>query len=116
MHTVGETNMLRRFMQISCVLVCLCLSLPVIVIAQEATPEVAPLAVSSIGLMDANGTALYSLLLHSGDDALNDLTISASVPEGGTFVEPFWMPVSAQLVGEANGVITWSLADLDANK
>jgi hypothetical protein len=111
MHIMGETNMLRRFIPF----VILYLILPVITIAQEATPEVAPLAVSSIGLMDVNGTALYSVLLHSGEDALNDLTISASVPEGGTFVEPFWMPTSAQLVGEANGVITWSLADLDAN-
>lgn len=90
----------------------LLLALPLMVRGQEAAPE--PLIVASNGVLDTDGTALYSVLVASGQDDLSDLTITAPVPEGAAFIEPIWKPESAEFVGESAGIMTWALPELPA--
>jgi hypothetical protein len=81
------------------------------VFAQESADAV----VGSVGLFDADGSVLYSVLLQSGADDLNSLTISSRVPENASYVDVFWTPESATFAGEENGVVTWLLDSLSAD-
>jgi hypothetical protein len=55
----------------------------------------------------------YSVLMTSGPEALSDVTVTATLPEGATFVKDFWKPETATFVGEQDGVLTWTLDSLD---
>jgi len=101
-----------------CLLLCLIVfALPHTLFAQEGTPEAAPapLVVASNGLLDTDGTALYSVLVASGQEDLADLTITALMPEGAAFVEAIWTPQSAEFTGESEGIVTWTLSELSAD-
>lgn len=83
--------------------------------AQEAN-EWETLYVWTTGQIDpADSSVLYSVLMTSGTEALTDVTVSAVLPEGATFVKDFWKPEAASFVGEQDGTVTWTLDAVDAN-
>jgi hypothetical protein len=89
---------------------------PFTLYAQDTTSTVQsePLIVRTVGVLDENRTALYSLLVYSGDQPLTDLTIVSTIPEWTTFMEAFWTPEKAEFIGQKNGVVTWTLPELPA--
>lgn len=83
--------------------------------AQESTAS-AQLSVWTTGQINpADNQVFYSVLMTSGATALTDVTISAALPEGATFVKDFWKPEAAEFVGAADGAVSWKLAAVDAN-
>jgi uncharacterized repeat protein (TIGR01451 family) len=84
--------------------------------ATEETPvERQALIVHSVGLLDADGTTLYSVLIaNQSDESLSEVTVTSSLPNGETFVEAFWTPESAKFQGESNGEVTWTVQELPA--
>ncbi len=83
---------------------------PVSVVASEVA-----LVAGSTGLIDEDGTVLYSVALASGDAAVENVSIQAQVPTQATFVEALEFPESATLVGQAGTAVTWEVASLEAN-
>lgn len=74
----------------------------------------AALVVRSVGLLDADGSVLYSVLLASGTDGLSELTVTSELPEHTTLVEIIAAPPDA--VAEDDGTsVTWQVAALDAD-
>jgi hypothetical protein len=108
-----EEAMLTRKFWLS-VLV-LMFAIPMMTSAQEDALEL-PLSVWTAGQIDpTDNSVFYSVLLTSGAEALTDVTVSAALPEGATFVKDFWKPEAAAFGGEADGVLTWTLPAVDAN-
>lgn len=83
--------------------------------AQDTTPTVESLLGFTTGVLGEEGEVYYSVILGSGPDALTDLTVTATLPEGATFVEVFWTPEAATFVGETDGVVSWTLPELTAD-
>lgn len=97
-------------------LVTVVLLAPLALHAQDATSTPVPLRVGSVGLLAADGSVNYSVLLASGTDSdLTNLTITSAMPEGATFVDVFWTPEAAIFVGETDGIVTWTLPELAAD-
>jgi hypothetical protein len=46
-----------------------------------------PLVMRSVGILDDDGSALYSVIVASGTEALGKVSIQASAPENGILVE-----------------------------
>jgi hypothetical protein len=74
-----------------------------------------PLVTHTVGLFGPDDTVFYSVMLASGPETLEDLTITSTLPAGATFIDVFWTPEAATFVGEADGVVTWALAALAAD-
>lgn len=81
--------------------------------AEDGKVTEAALAWSS-GLIDADGSVIYSITLAAGDNALKDVVVSAVLPEGATFVEATWKPKDAALEGEKGGTVMWKVAEVTA--
>ncbi len=76
-----------------------------------------PIFMWSSGQIDpTDNSVFYSFMVASGPEALEALTITGEVPEGATFETNFWQPESSTFVGEADGVVTWELPALEADK
>jgi hypothetical protein len=74
-----------------------------------------PVFLWSAGQLDATDNSVYySLFVAAGAEAVSDLTVTADVPEGATFVDAFWTPESSTFVGEADGVVSWEVPALEA--
>ncbi len=73
------------------------------------------LVAGSTGLIDEDGTVLYSVILASGDATVESVSIQAQIPTQATFVEALEFPESAALVGQVGTVVTWEVASLEAN-
>lgn len=84
-------------------------------VAAAREPISEPLTIHSSGLLDEDGTALYSVLVASGTDDLTGVTITAQVPEGAAFIEAIWTPEAAEFTGEAAGTVTWTVPELAAD-
>ncbi|MBZ0315148.1 MAG: DUF11 domain-containing protein [Anaerolineae bacterium] len=83
--------------------------------AQDTTPTVESLLGFTTGVLGDEGEVYYSVILGSGPDALTDLTVTATLPEGATFVEVFWTPEAATFIGEDAGTVSWTLPELAAD-
>lgn len=68
----------------------------------------------SSGLIDADGSVIYSVTFAAGDNALKEVVVSAVLPEGATFVEATWQPKDATFEGEKDGTVTWKAAEIAA--
>jgi uncharacterized repeat protein (TIGR01451 family) len=79
--------------------------------SSQAADEVA-LSVRTVGIIDEDGTILYSVLLGSGEADLSDLVVTCKLPEGTTFVEATVTPEGATFLGEKDGVVSWGLDSL----
>lgn len=91
------------------------MSLPLVGSAQDDKVG-EPLVVWSAGQIDTtDNSVFYSVLMSSGQEALTDVTVSALLPEGATFVKEFWKPEAATFVGENDGVVTWTLPAVEAD-
>ncbi len=73
------------------------------------------LVAGSTGLIDEDGTVLYSVVLASGDAAVENVSVQAQLPSQATFVEALEFPESATLVGHAGTVVSWEVVSLEAN-
>ncbi len=74
------------------------------------------LVAGSTGLIDEDGTVLYSVVLASGDAAAVEIvSVQAQLPSQATFVEALEFPESATLVGQVGTVVSWEVASLEAN-
>lgn len=95
----------------------LLISLSMMVSAQEEVAELElPLSVWTTGQINpADTSVFYSVLMTSGAEAISDVTVTAQLPEGATFVQDFWKPEAATFVGEENGVLTWTIDAVDAD-
>jgi hypothetical protein len=77
---------------------------------------IAPLAVRSVGMVDSDGSVLYSVVLASGPDSLKHLTVTASVPDNTQFIEIVSQP--ARITGQTDGktlkTVNWQVDSLNA--
>lgn len=73
------------------------------------------LVAGSTGLIDEDGTVLYSVILASGDATVESVGIQAQIPPQATFIEALEFPESAVLVGQVGTAVTWEVASLEAN-
>ena len=76
-----------------------------------------PVAARVVGLLDEDGSVLYSILIASGpDQSLGSLTIAGHVPEGATLVGDVGAPPTASYSpNEETGGPSWTLENVDAN-
>lgn len=103
------------FKRMLLVIVLVVLSIPLSSYAQDDKAEI-PLSVWTAGQIDpADNSVFYSVLMTSGQEALTDVTISAVLPEGATFVKDFWKPEAATFAGEKDGVVSWTMSAVEAN-
>jgi hypothetical protein len=96
---------------LSILLLAVLLAMPLGLHAQRAEQALSdPAFLWTAGQLDpTDNSVYYSLYVATGDEIINDLTITGAVPEGATFVKEFWQPDSATFVGEANGNVTWTM-------
>ncbi len=104
--------MYKRGIQFICILVLL--SLCGFAKPKLSAAEAVPLVVRSVGLLDVDGSVLYSVLLASGPDALSQLTIMSVVPDHSTLVEVVSAPPDAVAQNDGTSV-TWQVDKLDAD-
>lgn len=104
--------MLRKFTWIGFLLV---IALLVPMQSSSVVASEVALFAGSTGLIDEDGTVLYSVVLASGDAAVENVSVQAQIPSQATFVEAVEFPKSARLVGQVGTVVTWEVASLEAN-
>jgi len=81
--------------------------------AQSAAPVP---VMRTVGLLDTDGTALYSVLFESAGDPLGSLTVTSALPADTTLVEAVSAPTGATFLAAADGQsVSWQFASLDAN-
>src|SRR5579859_7456507 len=82
----------------------------------QGSPD-SPLPVTrTVGLLDSDGSALYSVLFESADDSLSNLTVTSDLPPHTTFVEAVSAPDGATMTSAPDGKsISWKIASVDAN-
>lgn len=97
------------------VILVLTASFPGLSHAQDNPPTAESLLGFTTGVLGDEGEVYYSVILGSGPNALIDLTVTATLPAGATFVEVFWTPEAATFVGETDGVVSWTLPELAAD-
>jgi hypothetical protein len=102
--------MKQLFPRLMCVLVALLLVIP------AATPSYAaePLLVRSVGLLDTDGTVLYSVVLASGPQSLGKLIVTGGIPDGAELVEILNAPPDTAAQSQPDGV-AWQVKALDAD-
>ncbi len=70
----------------------------------------------TVGLLDSDGSALYSVLFESADDSLSNLTVTSSLPPNTIFVEAVSAPDGTLITNAPDGKsISWQITGLDAN-
>lgn len=76
-----------------------------------------PLIAYSQGVLQADGTVLYSVLVASGSQALGNLTITASIPTDAASAVPVVAPTNAKMITDqrSKDVIEWQIDSLDAS-
>jgi uncharacterized repeat protein (TIGR01451 family) len=88
----------------------------VVSVAQEeetALPGTDTTYVWSTGVFNVDKTVFYSVTVGVGPEDLNDVTVTATLPEGATFVAESWMPEGTTFVGiNDNGEVTWNIPQL----
>lgn len=67
------------------------------------------------GLIDEDGTVLYSVVLANGVIAVENVSIQAQIPADATFIEALEKPEAATLIGQAGTVVTWEVSSLQGN-
>ncbi|MCB9437031.1 MAG: hypothetical protein H6673_08560 [Anaerolineales bacterium] len=97
---------------LSFIIVLLISSFPLSLTQAKDTPA---LVIRSVGVIDLDGTVLYSVLVATGPDTLTSVTITSPIPMGTTFIESPTTPEGAVFVGEVTGVVTWELETLEAD-
>lgn len=89
------------------------LGLPPMSRAQDAE-SIDPSAFTT-GIIAPDGFVNYSVIVMTGTDALTDVAISLTLPEGATFVDVFKTPKNAALIGQQDdGSIAWTVAEIPA--
>jgi hypothetical protein len=106
-----EETMKSLFPKLFCLLVILLLATPAAAPGQAAAE---PLVVRSVGLLDTDGTVLYSVILASGPQALGKLIVTGSVPDGAELVEVLNAPPETIAQAQKDGV-SWQVKALDAD-
>ncbi|MBZ0320695.1 MAG: hypothetical protein K8L91_30055 [Anaerolineae bacterium] len=104
--------MSRKFTRIGLLLI---VALLVPMHSLSAVASDVTLVAGSTGLIDEDGTVLYSVILASGDATVESVSIQAQIPTQATFVEALEFPESAALAGQVGTAVTWEVASLEAN-
>lgn len=104
--------MSRKFTRIGLLLI---VALLVPIQSLSAVASDVTLVAGSTGLIDEDGTVLYSVILASGDATVESVGIQAQIPPQATFIEALEFPESAVLVGQVGTAVTWEVATLDGN-
>lgn len=98
-----------------CLLISVLLLISILPLSFSYAQAPSSLVIRSVGVWDVDGTILYSVLVAGGSDQLTDVSITSTVPDGATFVEVVTTPENTVFVGEAGGVVTWQLKQLEAD-
>jgi hypothetical protein len=106
----AEGAMKQLFPKLTCLLIALILVLPNVVPGRAAEP----LLVRSVGLLDTDGTVLYSVILASGPQALGKLIVTGGIPDGTELVEILNAPPDTAAQSQSDGV-SWQVKALDAD-
>ncbi|HVO42684.1 MAG TPA: hypothetical protein VMT34_08680 [Aggregatilineales bacterium] len=70
----------------------------------------------TVGMLDSDGSALYSVLFESATAPLGNLTITSALPADTTFVEAVSAPDGAGILTAPDGKsVSWQFANLDAD-
>lgn len=70
-------------------------------------------AIRTTGQFDADGNALYSVYVASGQEDLEELTISAALPPGTRYLEQVHKPQSGSYDGVKDNIVTWRVDRLE---
>ncbi|MBS1829507.1 MAG: hypothetical protein JST93_29675 [Acidobacteria bacterium] len=70
-------------------------------------------AVRSTGQFDPEGNALYSVYVASGQEDLEELTISAALPAGTRYLESVHKPQSGVYDGVKDNIVSWRVSRLE---
>ncbi|MFN7937089.1 MAG: hypothetical protein U0R19_27445 [Bryobacteraceae bacterium] len=70
-------------------------------------------AVRSTGQFDAEGNALYSVYVASGQEDLEELTVSAALPAGTRYLESVHKPQSGVYDGVKDNIVSWRVSRLE---
>ena len=83
--------------------------------AQAQTTDPVPVT-HTVGMLDSDGSALYSVLFESANDPLGNLTITSTLPANTTFVAAVSAPDGASFQAAPDGEsVSWQFAHLDAD-
>jgi hypothetical protein len=88
----------------------------VVILARDQAQAAVPTQIYSIGIAQADGTVLYSILFYSGPDALSKLTITSTVPQDSTLAEVVIAPSSARLAADSatKTTLKWEIEKVEA--
>jgi hypothetical protein len=90
-------------------------SLVFVAAAQDETlPTTDTTYVWSTGVLNADNTVFYSVTIGVGAEDLSSATITATLPEGATFIAESWMPEGAAFAGVTDNVASWTIETLTA--
>lgn len=82
--------------------------------AQDA--EIIDPSAFTTGIIAPDGLVNYSVIVMTGSEALRDVAIHMTLPEGATFVDVFKTPQNAVWVGQQeDGSIAWTVAEIPAD-
>jgi len=70
-------------------------------------------AIRTTGQFDADGNALYSVYVASGQEDLEELTISAALPPGTRYLEQVHKPQAGSYDGVKDNIVSWRVARLE---
>lgn len=80
----------------------------------QADDALAPVIFSS-GLLETDGTVIYSVIMASSTEDLGNLRIVAQLPADTSFIANLDIPAAATYLGAQNGEVTWRVDSLPAN-
>jgi len=69
--------------------------------------------IRTTGVFEPDGNAVYSVYVASGQDDLEQLTISAALPAGTRYLESVHKPIDGVYEGVKSDIITWTIARLE---
>jgi hypothetical protein len=69
--------------------------------------------IRTVGQLDRDGTAQYSVYVASREEDLEGLTISAALPAGTRFLEQVHKPLDGVFEGVRDNVVTWTASRLE---
>jgi hypothetical protein len=106
-----------RNLVLKTVLVVMVVLLPAsaIVLVHGQKQATIPAQVQNLGMLDADGSALYSILFYSGPEALSKLTVTGSLPINTRSVEVVIAPSGARFVGGVGNKpdLKWTIDAVD---
>jgi hypothetical protein len=109
-------NSLTSWLKTICVVMLVILPTSAVILARDQAQATVPTQIYTMGIMETDGSVLYSILFYSGPEALAKLTITSPVPQDTTVAEVVIAPTSAHLAADSSpkSALKWDIEKVDA--